>query len=242
VLHLSILIENMRREGFELTVAQPRVIYKEIDGVKCEPFELLTVDVSDGRAGKVIALVGSRRGDLVRVEQHGVRKIQEFHIPTRGTIGLRSKLLTVTAGEAVVHHCFSHYAPVAGDFNSRNKGVLISMGTGKSAAFAMDGLQMRGDLFVDLGVECYEGMIVGEHCLDSDLVVNIQKAKAFSNVRAAGRDRHMEVAPPVLMSLEEAIEYIADDELVEVTPKHIRLRKRLIKAHDRKQVRRQANV
>jgi len=242
VLHLSILIENMRREGFELTVAQPRVIYKEIDGVKCEPFELLTVDVSDDRAGKVIALVGSRRGDLVRVEQHGVRKIQEFHIPTRGTIGLRSKLLTVTAGEAVVHHCFSHYAPVAGDFNSRNKGVIISMGTGKSAAFAMDGLQMRGDLFVDVGIDCYEGMIVGEHCLDSDLVVNIQKAKAFSNVRAAGRERNLEVAPPVLMSLEEAIEYIAADELVEVTPKHIRLRKRLIKEYDRKQVRRQAKA
>jgi GTP-binding protein len=241
VLHLSILLENMRREGFELTVAQPRVIYKVIDGVKCEPFERLTVDVQDARAGKVIELVGSRRGELVHVEQHGVRKLQEFHIPTRGTIGLRSKLLTVTAGEAIIHHCFSHYAPVAGDLSGRNKGVMISLGNGKAAAFALDGLQLRGHLFVAPGKECYEGMIVGEHCLDSDLNVNIQKAKAFTNVRASsGNDRNLEIAPPVLLSLEEAIEYIAVDELVEITPKNIRLRKRLLKEYERKQVRRQA--
>jgi GTP-binding protein len=242
VLHLSILIENMRREGFELTVAQPRVIYKDMDGQTCEPFELLTVDVPVAYAGKVIELVGARRGEIVRVEQQGDRRLQEFHIPTRGTLGLRSKLLTVTAGEAILHHSFVHYAPVVPEFGGRNKGSMISMGSGKAAAFAIDGLQMRGSLFVAPGKECYEGMIVGEHCLDSDLVVNIQKVKPFTNIRAAGRDRNTDIAPPVLLSLEEAIEYINDDELVEVTPKHVRLRKRLLQEFERKRVRRQAKV
>jgi GTP-binding protein len=240
VLHLSILIENMRREGFELTVAQPQVIYKEVNGVKCEPFELLTVDVPDAYAGKVIELVGMRRGELVRVDQQGVRKLQEFHIPTRGTIGLRSKLLTVTAGEAILYHSFIHYAPVVGEFSGRNKGAMISMGNGKAAPFAVDNLQSRGFFFVDPGEECYEGMVVGEHCLDSDLVVNIQKVKPFTNIRAAGRDRNTNIAPAVTLSLEEAIEYITEDELVEVTPRHIRLRKRLLREFERKRVRRQA--
>jgi GTP-binding protein len=240
VLHLSILIENMRREGFEMTVAQPQVIFKEVDGQKHEPIELLLIDAPAIYAGKVIELVGARRAELVRVSQQGDRKVQEFHISTRGTIGLRSKLLTVTAGEAILFHSFSHYAPVMGTFNQRNKGVMISMGNGKAAAFALDGLQLRGSLFVDPGKECYEGMIVGEHCLDSDLVVNIQKCKAFTNIRAAGRDRNLEIAPAVQMSLEEAIEYITKDELVEVTPLHIRLRKRLLSESERKRVRRQA--
>lgn len=240
VLHLSILIENMRREGFELSVAQPRVIYKEVDGVQCEPFERLTVDVPDGSAGRVIELVGSRRGEIVHVEQVGIRKLQEFHIPTRGTIGLRSKLLTVTAGEAIIHHCFSHYAPVVGDLGGRNKGAMISVGNGKAIPFALDTLQLRGRLFVGPSQECYEGMIVGECSLDSDLMVNVQKAKAFTNVRSTGKDKNVELTPPVVMSLEEAIEYIAADELVEVTPKNIRLRKRLLKEYERKQVRRQS--
>jgi len=242
VLHLSILIENMRREGFEMTVAQPQVIFKDVNGELHEPIEILVVDVPATHAGKVIELVGSRRGELVHVEQHGSRKIQEFNIPTRGTIGLRSKLLTVTAGEAIICHNFSHYAPVSGGFTQRNKGVMISLAAGKAAPFALDGLQMRGSLFVDAGVECYEGMIVGEHCLDTDLIVNIQKAKPFTNVRAAGRDRNLEIAPAVHMSLEEAIEYITKDELVEVTPQNIRLRKRILSEADRKRVRRQASV
>ncbi len=241
VLHLSILIENMRREGFEMTVAQPQVIYKEVNGEKHEPVELLIVDVPDAYAGKVIELVGMRRGELVRVEQQGLRKVQEFHIPTRGTIGLRSKLLTVTAGEAILSHAFIHYAPASTGFAQRNKGAMISMANGKAVAFALDGLQPRGFLFVAAGEDCYEGMIVGEHCLDTDMVVNIQKSKMLTNIRAAGRDRNLEIAPPVRFTLEEAIEYIADDELVEVTPKHIRLRKRLLTEYERKCVRRRAD-
>jgi GTP-binding protein len=242
VLHLSILMENMRREGFEMTVSRPRVIMKDNNGQKEEPIETLTVDVPEVYAGKVIELVGMRRGTLIRVDQHGARTLQEFHIPTRGTIGLRSKLLTVSAGEAIISHCFIHYAPFAGDINQRNKGSMISMANGKAVAFACDGLQARGFLFVDPGEECYEGMIVGEHCLDTDLTVNIQKAKAMTNIRAAGSDRNLVIAPSVRMSLEQAVEYIADDELVEITPKYVRLRKRLLKEFERKRVRRQTDA
>lgn len=240
VLHLSILIENMRREGFEMSVSQPRVILKDNNGQKEEPIEVLTVDVPTIYAGKIIELVGMRRGSLVRVDQHGLRTLQEFHIPTRGTIGLRSKLLTVSAGEAIISQCFIHYAPFAGEINQRNKGSMISMGNGKAVAFACDGMQARGFLFVDPGEECYEGMIVGEHCLDTDLIVNIQKAKEMTNIRAAGCDRNLVIAPSVRLSLEQAIEYIAEDELVEITPKYIRLRKRLLREFERKRVRRQA--
>jgi GTP-binding protein len=239
VLHLSILMENMRREGFEMTVSKPHVIFKDNNGQKEEPIEVLTVDVPEKYAGKIIELVGMRRGTLVRVDQHGVRTLQEFHIPTRGTIGLRSKLLTVSAGEAIISHCFIHYGPYAGEINQRNKGSMISMANGKAVAFACDGLQARGFLFVDPGEECYEGMIVGEHCLDTDLIVNIQRAKEMTNIRAAGSDRNLVIAPSVRLSLEQAIEYIADDELVEITPKYIRLRKRLLKEFERKRVRRQ---
>ncbi len=239
VLHLSILMENMRREGFEMTVAQPRVIMKDNNGVKEEPIESLTVDVPEIYAGKVIELVGMRRGTLVRIDQNGPRVLQEFTIPTRGTIGFRSKVLTISAGEAIVSHCFSHYAPYAGDINQRNKGSMISMANGKAIAFACDGLQSRGFLFVDPGEECYEGMIVGEHCNDTDLVVNIQKSKELTNMRAGSSDRKMVIAPSVRMSLEQSVEYIADDELVEITPKSVRLRKRLLKEFERKRVRRQ---
>jgi GTP-binding protein len=240
MLHLSIIIENMRREGFEMTVSQPHVIFKDNHGQKEEPIEVLTVDVPEIYAGKVIEFVGLRRGTLVRVDKTGVRTLQEFHIPTRGTIGLRSKLLTVSCGEAILSSCFIHYAPYAGEINQRNKGSMISMANGKAVAFACDGLQARGFLFVDPGEECYEGMIVGEHCLDTDLTVNIQKAKMMTNIRAAGSDRNLVIAPSVRMSLEQAIEYIADDELVEITPKFVRLRKRLLKEFERKRVRRQA--
>ena len=240
VLHLSILIETMRREGFELTVAQPRVIFHTHHGKKEEPVEVLTVDVPDEYAGKAIELIGQRRGEMLRMDPHGLRKNMMFHIPTRGLIGLRSKLMTATAGEAIISHRFIHYAPFAGEIAHRNNGVLISMGNGASVAFALDALQQRGTFFIDPGVECYEGMIVGEHCLDSDLLVNVQKAKQLTNMRASGSDRAMKIAPAQRLSLEEALEYIAADELVEVTPKHIRLRKRYLTDNERKRMKRAA--
>ena len=181
-----------------------------------------------------------RRGEMIRMDQHGVRKSIVFHIPTRGLIGIRSKLMTASAGEAIVSHRFVHYGPYAGEIETRNNGVLISIGGGKSVAFAIDALQQRGIFFVDPGEECYAGMIVGEHCLDKDLLVNIQKAKQLTNMRASGSDRAMKIAPAQRPSLEEALEYIAADELVEVTPKSIRLRKRYLDENERKRMGRTA--
>jgi len=240
VLHLSILIENMRREGFELTVAQPRVIFREKHGKKEEPIEILTVDLPDEFAGKAIELIGMRRGEMVRMDQHGVRKNIVFHIPTRGLIGIRSKLMTASAGEAIVSHRFVHYGPYAGEVETRNNGALVSMGSGAAVAYAIDALQQRGIFFIDPGEDCYEGMIVAEHCLDKDLPVNVQKAKQLTNVRASGTDRAMKITPAQKQSLEEALEYIAADELVEVTPNHIRLRKRYLTENERKRMSRAA--
>ena len=237
VLHISILIETMRREGYELTITQPHVIYKEIDGQKCEPIETLTVDVPDGAAGKVIELVGVRRGEMVKMEQHLSRQLLEFKIPTRGLIGLRSKVMTATAGEAIMSHRFLEYAPFRGEIPQRTNGVLISMGTGKAIPYAIDGLQQRGTFFIDPGVDTYEGMILGEHCKEGDIEVNAQREKHLSNMRAAGSDRNLKIAPAQKMSLEEALEYIADDEYVEVTPKNIRLRKKLLTELERKRQR-----
>jgi len=239
VLHLSILIETMRREGFEMSVAQPQVILKEKHGKKEEPIEILHVDVPDEHAGKVIELVGTRKGEMVDMEQHGIRKMIRFQIPTRGLIGLRSKLLTASAGEAIVTHRFLHYEPYKGVIQQRINGVLISQAKGTSVAFAIDALQQRGTFFVDPGEECYEGMILGEHCIDKDLVVNIQKAKQLTNMRASGTDRAMKIAPAQVKSLEEALEYIAADELVEITPNNIRLRKKMLAEVDRKRASRQ---
>lgn len=238
VLHLSILIETMRREGFELTIAQPRVIFRTHHGIKEEPIEILTVDVPDEYAGKAIELIGQRRGEMIRMDQLGLRKNMTFHIPTRGLIGLRSKMMTATAGEGIINHRFLHYAPYTGEINHRNNGVLISMANGKSVAFAIDALQLRGIFFIDPGEECYEGMIVGEHCLDKDLLVNAQKAKQLTNMRASGSDRAMKIAPAQKQSLEEALEYIKDDELVEVTPHNVRLRKRYLTDNERKRMKR----
>ncbi|MFA5688355.1 MAG: translational GTPase TypA [Kiritimatiellales bacterium] len=238
VLHLSILIETMRREGFELTVAQPRVIFHTHHGKKEEPIEILTVDVPDECAGKAIELIGARRGEMLRMDQHGIRKNMSFHIPTRGLIGLRSKLMTATAGEAIVSHRFVHYGLYTGDISQRSNGVMISISNGSAVPFAIDGLQQRGIFFIDPGEECYEGMIVGEHCLDKDLPVNVQKTKQLTNMRAAGSDRNMKIAPAQKLSLEEALEYIAGDELVEVTPNHIRLRKRYLTDNERKRMKR----
>jgi GTP-binding protein len=234
VLHLSILIETMRREGFEMSVAQPQVIYKERHGKREEPIEILHIDVPDEYAGKVIELAGTRKGEMIDMDQHGIRKTIRFQIPTRGLIGLRSKMLTASAGEAIVTHRFLHYEPHKGPIQQRNNGVLISQAKGSAVAFAIDGLQQRGIFFINPGEECYEGMIVAEHCLDKDLVVNMQKAKQLTNVRASGTDRAMKIAPAQVKSLEEALEYIAEDELVEITPHNIRMRKKLLTENDRK--------
>ena len=225
VLHLAILIETMRREGYELAVAKPQVINKIIDGVKQEPIERLSVDVPADFAGKIIELVGLRRGEMLKMESRGNRQLIEFFIPTRGLIGLRSKALTASQGEAIVNHIFDHYEPVKGAIPSRLNGVMVSMASGKAIPFAIDGLQQRGEFFIEPGTDAYEGMIVGEHCKDDDLVVNVQRAKQLTNMRAAGSDRNMKIAPARKMSLEQALEYIEDDELVEVTPLNIRLRK-----------------
>ena len=237
VLHISILIENMRREGYELTISQPHVITKMIDGQVQEPVELLSVDVPDGSAGKVIELVGVRKGEMIKMEAHTSRQILEFYIPTRGLIGLRSKVMTATAGEAIMSHMFSHYEPFKGDIPQRINGVMISMGGGTAIPYAIDGLQQRGTFFIEPGVETYEGMIVGEHCKEGDIEVNVQRAKKLTNMRAAGSDRNMKIAPAQKMSLEEALEYIADDEYVEVTPLNIRLRKKYLSEIERKKMR-----
>lgn len=234
VLHLSILIENMRREGYELSVAKPHVIFKDIDGVKNEPIERLTVDVPDEYAGKIIELVGQRRGELRSMESRGARQQLEFMIPTRGLIGLRSRALTVSGGEAVVASQFSHYEPYKGEIPTRQNGVMISMGNGRAVPYAIDGLQQRGTFFIEPNVETYEGMIVGEHCKEGDLMVNVQRAKQLTNMRAAGSDRNMKIAPALVMSLEQALEYIDDDELLEVTPKNIRMRKILLTELERR--------
>jgi GTP-binding protein len=234
VLHLSILIENMRREGYEMTVSQPHVIYKTIDGKKHEPMEELAVDTPEDTAGRVIELVGLRRGEMLTMESHGNRRLLEFTIPTRGLIGLRSKLLTATAGEAIVSHLFTHYAPMKGEVPHRINGVLVSMSQGQAVAYAIDALQLRGTFFIDPNVMTYEGMIVAEHCKEGDLVVNLQKSKQLTNIRSSSSDRAMKIAPPQKMSLEESLEYIADDELVEVTPLNIRLRKRYLTELERK--------
>jgi len=234
VLHIAILIENMRREGYELTVSQPHVIYKTVEGVKQEPMELLTVDVPAESAGKVIELVGTRRGEMKSMDAHGNRQLLEFIIPTRGTIGIRSKIMTASAGEAIVAHIFDHYAPCKGDIVHRLNGVLVSMGAGDAIPYAIDALQQRGKFFVPPNMKVYEGMIVAEHCKEGDLVVNLQKSKQLTNVRSASSDRSMKIAPHRKMSLEETLEYIADDELVEVTPDNIRMRKRYLTELERK--------
>ena len=234
LLHLSILIENMRREGYEMAVAKPQVICKTIDGVKNEPIELLSVDVPNEYAGKIIELTGTRRGELIQMESRGDRQKLEFLIPTRGLIGYRSKAMTISTGEAIVSHRFDHYAPYKGEMAGRQAGVMISMGQGKAMAFAIDALQLRGDFFIDPNEETYEGMIVGEHCKDNDLIVNVQKAKQLTNLRASGSDKALKIAPARKMSLEQCLEYIEDDELVEITPKAVRLRKTILNELERR--------
>ena len=236
VLHLSILIETMRREGYEFQVGQPQVIIKEIEGVKCEPLEHLVVDVPEVSAGKVIELVTQRKGELTIMEPKGDLQHLEFDIPARGLIGLRNHVLTATAGEAIMTHRFKAYEPVKGDIPSRINGSLISMETGPGTGYSIDKLQDRGIFFVDPGEEVYMGQVVGEHSRSNDLVVNIQKGKKLTNMRAAGSDDNSKIAPKKQFSLEETLEYIKKDEYVEITPKSIRIRKIYLGEHERKKM------
>ncbi len=234
ILHLSILIENMRREGYELQIREPKVIYKEINGKKAEPIEILVVDVPTESAGKVIELVGQRRGEMIKMENKGNLQKLEFHIPTRGIVGLRTKVLTATSGEGIMHHRFFQYEYFKGAINKVNNGVMISMDEGPATAYSIDALQDRGKFFIDPGDIVYKGQIIGEHTKENDIEVNIQKGKKLSNMRASGSDKAVKITPAIKFSLEEALEYIQDDELVEVTPKSIRLRKLHLDTNDRK--------
>ncbi len=235
-LHLSILIENMRREGYELAVSRPEVIVREIDGEPCEPYEQLTVDVEEQHQGAIMEKLGERRGELLDMQPDGKGRVRlDYLIPARGLIGFQTEFLTATSGTGLIYHVFDRYGPLKkGAIGARNNGVLIANGTGKALAYALFNLQERGRLMVGPGDEIYEGMIVGIHSRDNDLVVNPLKAKQLTNIRAAGSDENILLTPPVRMSLEQALEFIDDDELVEVTPKTIRVRKKLLLEHERK--------
>ena len=234
ILHLSILIETMRREGFELQVGQPKVMIREIDGEKHEPVEALTVQVPEPFAGKVIEQVTQRRGEIVHIEMRGDRARLDFKIPARGIIGLRNQVLTVTEGEAVMAHRFDGYEPWKGDIPSKRNGSLIAMETGTAAAYAIDKLQDRGSFFIFPGEEVYMGQVIGESRRQDDITINVTKTKKLTNMRASGSDDKILLAPPVRFSLEEAMEYIAADEYIEITPKSMRLRKILLDENDRK--------
>ena len=234
VLHLSVLIETMRREGFELQVGQPKVLDKTINGQRCEPIENLTIDLPEEFVGRAIEMVTRRKGALIQMEGRGDRTHLEFDIPARGLMGLRSNLLTATQGEAVVAHRFKDYEPYKGDIERRTNGSLVSLETGLSVAYSMDKLQDRGRFFIEPGVDIYEGQVVGEHTRERDLNINICKTKKLTNMRASGSDDKVMLPPPVVFSLEEALEYIQEDELVEVTPKSMRLRKIILNEIERK--------
>jgi len=234
ILHLSVLIENMRREGYEFVVGPPKVIYKEINGKKTEPIELLVVDVPNESTGKVIEIVGQRRGEMVKMEQKGSLTTLEFHIPSRGLMGLRNKILTATSGQGIMHHRFYQYEYFKGSIVQRQNGVLISMHDGQSTAYAINSLQDRGVFFIDPGDVVYRGQIVGEYNKDNDIEVHVQRGKKLTNMRASGSDKAVKIAPAVKFSLEETLEYIKDDELVEVTPESIRMRKFYLDPIERK--------
>ena len=234
-LHLTILLENMRREGYEMGVGRPRVVMKEIDGVKQEPYELLTVDVEDSHQGAVMEELGRRKGDMQDMVSDGRGRVRlEYRIPARGLIGFQGQFLTLTRGTGLASHIFDDYGPVKGDMDERRNGVLISQEDGVAVAYALWKLQERGRMFVSPGEALYEGMIIGIHSRDNDLVVNPIKGKQLTNVRASGTDEAVRLEPAIELTLEKAVEFIADDELVEITPKSIRLRKRYLKEHDRK--------
>jgi len=233
-LHLSVLIENMRGEGYELSVGKPKVILKGIDGEKQEPFETLVVEVPSEKLGSVMELVGARRGELEEMHVRGEYTHARFMIPARGLIGLRTRLLNSTQGTAVIHHRYAGYKPMIGEVPRRANGVYISMVTGRANAFSLNTLQDRADMFVTHNDEVYEGMVVGENSRDNDLAVNPTKEKKLTNMRASGSDENILLKPPRKMDLEAALEYIEDDELVEVTPTSIRIRKMRLTENDRK--------
>lgn len=234
VLHISILLETMRREGYEVQIGQPKVIIKEIDGKKCEPIEELTIDLPEEVAGKAIEMVTKRKGELKAMEHRGDRMHLEFTIPSRGIIGLRNNMLTATAGEAVMAHIFMGFEPYKGEIEKRLTGSLVSLETGTAYAYSLNKLQDRGRFFIDDHEDIYEGQVIGEHSRGGDLAVNVTKPKKLTNVRASGTDEKVTLPPPVVFSLEEALEYIQEDEYVELTPKSIRLRKILLDENERK--------
>lgn len=234
VLHLSVLIETMRREGYELQIGQPQVIIKEVDGVKCEPIEELTIDLPETVSGKAVEMVTLRKGEMLSMEAKGERMICEFLIPSRGIIGLRNQLLTATAGEAIMAHRFKEYQPLKGDIPGRINGSLVSMEKGTAIPYSIDKLQERGKFFIDPGEDIYEGQVIGENSRGDDMTVNVTKTKKLSNVRSAGADDKAKIVPAIKFSLEEALEYIQKDEYVEVTPNHLRLRKIFLTEVERK--------
>ncbi|WP_350287717.1 translational GTPase TypA [uncultured Croceitalea sp.] len=234
VLHLSVLIETMRREGYELQIGQPQVIIKEVDGVKCEPVEHLTIDLPEEVSGKAVEMVSIRKGEMTSMEAKGSRMLCEFIIPSRGIIGLRNQLLTATAGEAIMAHRFLEYQPLKGDIAQRLNGSLVSMENGTAIPYSIDKLQDRGKFFIDPGEDIYEGQVIGENSRQDDMTVNVTKTKKLSNVRSAGADDKAKIVPAIKFSLEEALEYIQKDEYVEVTPSYLRLRKIFLKEVGRK--------
>ena len=236
VLHLSVLIETMRREGYELQVGQPRVIIKEIDGLKCEPVEELTIDLPEEVSGRAVEIVTKRKGEMLSMVPKGERMVLEFEVPSRGIIGMRNQLMTATAGEAIMSHRFKEYQPYKGEIQGRINGSMIVLEAGNTFAYAMNKLQDRGKFFIEPGEDVYAGQVIGENSRDGDLVINVTKAKKMSNMRSSGADDKVRLAPPIKFSLEEALEYIQNDEYVELTPKSIRLRKIYLNETDRKRM------
>jgi GTP-binding protein len=239
VLHLSVLIETMRREGYELQVGQPQVIYKTIDGVRCEPIEEMTINVPEEFSSKMIDMVTRRKGEMVSMESQGERVNIEFNIPSRGIIGLRTNMLTASQGEAIIAHRFKDYQPFKGEILRRTNGSMISMEGGTAFAYSINNLQDRGKFFIDPQEQVYAGQVVGEHVHDNDLVVNVTKSKQLTNMRASGSDEKARIIPATVFSLEEALEYIKEDEYVEVTPKNMRMRKIILDHLERKRANRQ---
>jgi len=240
-LHLTILIENMRREGYELAVSRPRVVLRDVGGVTCEPFELLSIDVEETHQGAVMEALGPRRGELTNMESDSRGRARlEYRIPARGLIGFHGEFMNLTRGTGLISHVYDGYAPVKGEIPERRNGVLVSQEDGEAVAYALWKLQERGRMFVSPGDKLYEGMVIGIHSRDNDLVVNPIKGKQLTNVRASGKDDAIDLTPPIALTLEYAVEFIADDELVEVTPKSIRIRKRFLKEHERKKASREA--
>jgi GTP-binding protein len=233
-MHLSVLIESMRREGFELQVSQPQVVLQEIDGISSEPIESAVINVPENMAGKIIEILASRKGSMKSITNNNGNTIMEFEIPTRGLLGFRSTFIVLTRGEGTLYHSFSHFAPHCGKIEKRQVGSLISGFTGTAMAYSLWNLQARGPIFINPATEVYEGMIIGEHNQGTDLVVNPLKNKELTNIRAAGSDDAINLTTPIEVTLEKGLEYIQDDEYVEVTPKSIRLRKKYLTAHERK--------